>query len=73
MVESGFDGFVTASVNFIVAPPGTPMPLRQRLSEAADRLIALYEARGKPDEAAKWREERQALQQTEPPKGSVKK
>jgi tripartite-type tricarboxylate transporter receptor subunit TctC len=34
MVESGFDQFVTASVNFVVAPPGTPMPERRRLSEA---------------------------------------
>jgi tripartite-type tricarboxylate transporter receptor subunit TctC len=34
MVESGFDQFVTASVNFVVAPPGTPMSARQRLSEA---------------------------------------
>ena len=25
MVESGFDQFVTASINFIVAPPGTPL------------------------------------------------
>jgi len=28
MVESGFDGFVTASINFIVAPPGTPISIR---------------------------------------------
>jgi tripartite-type tricarboxylate transporter receptor subunit TctC len=34
MVESGFDQFVTASVNFIVAPPNTPIAVRQRLSEA---------------------------------------
>jgi tripartite-type tricarboxylate transporter receptor subunit TctC len=40
MVESGFDQFVTASVNFIVAPPGTPMPLRQRLSEAVASALA---------------------------------
>ena len=30
MVESGFDQFVTASINFIVAPPGTPMPSGSR-------------------------------------------
>jgi tripartite-type tricarboxylate transporter receptor subunit TctC len=34
MVESGFDQFVTASINFIVAPPGTPISTRQRISEA---------------------------------------
>lgn len=34
MVESGFDQFITASVNFIVAPPNTPIAVRQRLSEA---------------------------------------
>jgi tripartite-type tricarboxylate transporter receptor subunit TctC len=39
MVESGFDGFVTASINFLVAPPGTPMPIRQRLSEAVTRAL----------------------------------
>jgi tripartite-type tricarboxylate transporter receptor subunit TctC len=45
MVESGFDGFVTASVNFIVAPPGTPMPLRQRLSEAVASALASAEVK----------------------------
>jgi tripartite-type tricarboxylate transporter receptor subunit TctC len=43
MVESGFDQFVTASVNFIVAPPGTPMPARQRLSEAVASALASAE------------------------------
>jgi tripartite-type tricarboxylate transporter receptor subunit TctC len=43
MVESGFDQFVTASVNFLVAPPGTPMPLRQRLSEAVASALASAE------------------------------
>jgi len=40
MVESGFDGFVTASINFIVAPPGTPMPVRQQVSDAVARALA---------------------------------
>src|SRR5580698_1524027 len=40
MVESGFDQFVTASVNFIVAPPGTPLSVRQRLSEAVASALA---------------------------------
>ena len=40
MVESGFDQFVTASVNFIVAPPGTPLAIRRQLSEAVARALA---------------------------------
>lgn len=40
MEESGFDQFVTASVNFIVAPPGTPIAARQRLSSAVARALA---------------------------------
>jgi tripartite-type tricarboxylate transporter receptor subunit TctC len=39
MVESGFDGFVTASINFIVAPPGTPLPIRKQLSDAVARAL----------------------------------
>ncbi len=40
MVESGFDQFVTASINFIVAPPGTPKEIRQQVSEAVARTLA---------------------------------
>ncbi|HEY2534233.1 MAG TPA: tripartite tricarboxylate transporter substrate binding protein [Xanthobacteraceae bacterium] len=40
MEESGFDNFVTASINFIVAPPGTPLAVRERLSEAVARALA---------------------------------
>lgn len=43
MVESGFDQFVTASINFIVAPPGTPLAIRQQLSEAVARALASTE------------------------------
>jgi tripartite-type tricarboxylate transporter receptor subunit TctC len=43
MVESGFDQFVTASVNFLVAPPGTPLPARQRLSAAVASALASAE------------------------------
>jgi tripartite-type tricarboxylate transporter receptor subunit TctC len=43
MVESGFDQFITASVNFLVAPPGTPLPVRQRLSEAVASALASAE------------------------------
>jgi len=40
MEESGFDQFVTASINFLVAPPGTPIAIRQRLNEAVARALA---------------------------------
>lgn len=39
MVESGFDGFVTASINFLVAPPGTPLAIRQQLGAAATHAL----------------------------------
>ena len=45
MVESGFDQFVTASINFIVAPPGTPLPIRQQISEAVTRALASDEVK----------------------------
>ncbi len=35
MVESGFDQFVTTSVNLIVAPPGTPIAIRRQVNQAA--------------------------------------
>jgi hypothetical protein len=35
-----------------------PQPFRKgRLAEALERLVELYEATGKEDEAAKWRKE----------------
>jgi len=40
MEECGFAQFVTASVNFIVAPPGTPIAIRQRLSDAVTVTLA---------------------------------
>jgi tripartite-type tricarboxylate transporter receptor subunit TctC len=40
MVESGYDQFVTASINFIVAPPGTPIEARRRLSDAVAHALA---------------------------------
>jgi tripartite-type tricarboxylate transporter receptor subunit TctC len=45
MVESGFDQFVTASINFIVAPPGTPIAIRQQVSEAVARALASDEVK----------------------------
>ena len=43
MVESGYDQFVTASINFIVAPPGTPLAVRQQLSKAVASALASAE------------------------------
>jgi tripartite-type tricarboxylate transporter receptor subunit TctC len=40
MKESGFDDFVTASVSFIVAPPGTPLPIRQQINDAVAKALA---------------------------------
>jgi hypothetical protein len=37
-------------------------PSRRRLTEALERLVQLYDAWGKPDEAAKWRQELEAVQ-----------
>ena len=45
MVESGFDQFVTVSINFIVAPPGTPIAVRQRVAEAVGRALASDEVK----------------------------
>jgi tripartite-type tricarboxylate transporter receptor subunit TctC len=40
LVESGFDQFVTTSVNLIVAPPGTPLAIRRQINEAAAAALA---------------------------------
>ena len=43
-----------------------------RLSDALERLVQLYDAWGKPDEAAKWRKELEAARaadRPEKPKG----
>ena len=34
LVESGYDQFVTTSVSLVVAPPGTPLAVRQQLNAA---------------------------------------
>ncbi len=39
-----------------------PEPAKVRLREALERLVQLYEAMGKKDEAAKWRKELDAIQ-----------
>jgi tetratricopeptide (TPR) repeat protein/tRNA A-37 threonylcarbamoyl transferase component Bud32 len=46
-----------------------PAPYKKYLTEAMDRLVQLYEAWGKPDEANKWRAELEKLPKPpEPPK-----
>src|SRR5258708_37464142 len=45
MVESGYEQFVTASVNFIVAPPGTPIAIRQQLSKAVTAALESVEVK----------------------------
>jgi tripartite-type tricarboxylate transporter receptor subunit TctC len=34
LVESGYEQFVTTSVSLVVAPPGTPLAIRQQLNKA---------------------------------------
>ena len=43
MVESGFDQFVTTSINGIVAPPNTPIDIRRRLGDAVKTALASAE------------------------------
>jgi tripartite-type tricarboxylate transporter receptor subunit TctC len=43
MVESGFDQFITTSVNVIVAPPGTPLTIRQQINQAAAAALGSTE------------------------------
>jgi len=51
LLLAGLDGMRQREAT--IPPQGRP-----RLGEAADRLVELYTATGKPDEAAKWREVR---------------
>src|SRR5262249_46375921 len=43
-----------------------PLQSRVRLREALQRLVRLYDAWGKPDEAARWRKELDAAKEKEP-------
>ena len=45
----------------------------KRLGDAVDRLIELYSATNKPEEAAKWKAERAKYQRPTPPKNTEKK
>lgn len=43
-----------------------PLPIRQaRIADAMNRLVRYYDAAGKPDDAAKWREKLEALKSPE--------
>ena len=42
-----------------------PPQARDRLIDALERLVQLYEATGKPEEAARWRKERESHQRAE--------
>ncbi|MGO9918200.1 MAG: protein kinase domain-containing protein [Isosphaeraceae bacterium] len=44
-----------------------PPQARDRLTDALERLVRLYEATSRPDEAARWRKEREANQKGEKP------
>ena len=73
MVESGFDQFITASVNFIVAPPNTPVAVRRQLSDAVASALASTEVKdafsrigalarpASPDELASYLVQQQLL------------
>ena len=43
MVESGFDEFIVTSISAVVAPPGTPIDIRRRLSETVRGALASEE------------------------------
>jgi tripartite-type tricarboxylate transporter receptor subunit TctC len=45
MQESGFDQWITASVNFFVAPPGTPLEARQKISDAVTAALSSAEVK----------------------------
>jgi hypothetical protein len=61
--------FLLTSYKALQAAPGAPPP---RTQQALERIIKLYEARGKPDKAAEWGVKLQALRdaqkKTEKPK-----
>jgi tetratricopeptide (TPR) repeat protein len=58
LLLAGYAGLKAAAANM---PPAD----RPFVAEAADRLVELYNARGKPDEAARWQTERETLRKAE--------
>ena len=68
MLLAGYEGLKKRQAT-IQPPVARPV----RLAEAADRLVRLYEATGRPAEAARWRAERAAyLPEQAPPPRPVK-
>jgi eukaryotic-like serine/threonine-protein kinase len=53
LLLAGYEGMKKQAAK--IPPPG-----KVRLTEAVERLVQLYEATGKKDEAAKWRKELEA-------------
>jgi outer membrane protein assembly factor BamD (BamD/ComL family) len=49
-----------------------PPQSKVRLTEALQRLVQLYDAWGKPDEAARWRKELDAAKANERPPAAPK-
>jgi Tfp pilus assembly protein PilF len=63
LLKQGYDGLKQREAKI------PPQWRRVRLTEALDRLVQLYDAWGKPDQAARWRAERDKLPKPpEPPK-----
>ena len=52
LLLSGYEGLKAREAKI-------PVPSKIRLTEAIDRLVQLYEAWGKPEQAAHWREKRE--------------
>jgi serine/threonine protein kinase len=60
LLKAGYDGL---SRRQGMIPPQNKV----RLAEALERLVQLYEATGRPDEAARWRQELKAARQANKP------
>ena len=58
LLLSGYEGMKTREASI---PPKDKV----RLSQAAERVVKLYEAWGKPDRAAKWRKELESRKEVE--------
>jgi serine/threonine protein kinase/tetratricopeptide (TPR) repeat protein len=64
---------LAAHENLKTYPQAAAAGLKRRRADVAERLVKLYEAWGKPVEAAKWREERATHSPTSAPTVSEKK
>jgi eukaryotic-like serine/threonine-protein kinase len=61
LLVQGYRGMEQADKETRNLCPAAAARMRQQLSGAAERLVRLYEAWGKPEEAASWRKELEAL------------